>query len=458
MRKWIAAVVLILAGALPAAAQVEPAAEVEARCLAVVQAILNETLDACRETGRDQVCYGHAPLEAVPRAEADLSLAAAGDLADAAAVQSLALGALDAGESAWGLALARLSANMPDEAVTMLLFGAAEVENAGLDVPLVTFPARIRALAGANIRALPAPDAETVALGSLGQPLLVVGRLEDSSWLWVQLEDDRLGWVLAGLLLVEGDTGLLAAVDPADPSIPNTFYGPLQAVMLRAKAGERAACLDAPGGILAQTPAGERTVALWVNSALLVVQPSSTIYLPAQADEMAVWVLEGRVGLLAAGQSRSISAGERVRVPLTDGLVGQIAPRLPEPYVYAEARALPVMALPREIIVPVALGGVIIPGQPQVDPLTGVDVDDPCTVAAFAEARLRSGPGTNYPVRALIQAGDSARPDGRAAGTTDGLLWWRLTRDFWVRSDAVYAAGACGTLPLVEAPPVPVKP
>ncbi|NWG16931.1 MAG: hypothetical protein HXY41_09870 [Chloroflexi bacterium] len=457
MRKWMLVIVLMLAGALPAAAQVEPAAEVEARCLEVVQTILNQTLDACRETGRDQVCYGHAPLEAAPRADADLLLAAPGDLADAAAVQALSLGALDTDESGWGLALARLSANMPDETVTMLLFGAAEVENAGLDVPLVTFPARVRTLAGANIRALPAPDAETVALGNLGQSLLVAGRLEDGSWLWVQLEDDRLGWVLSGLLEVEGDISLLAAVDPADPSVPNTFYGPLQAFTLRAEPSERAPCLAAPGGILAQMPAGGRVVALWVNGALLVVQPSSTIFLPAQPDEMAVWVLEGGVELLAAGERRTVAAGERVRVPLTDGLAGEIAPRLPEPYVYAEARALPVMALPREIVVPVALGGVIIPGQPQVDPLTGVDVDDPCTVAAFAEARLRSGPGMNYPVRALIQAGDSAQPDGRAAGT-DGVLWWRLTADFWVRSDAVYAAGACGALPLVEALPVPVKP
>lgn len=450
MRKLVVMVVWLLVCAVPSAAQ-------EDTCPVVVQAAMNATLPACHNIGRDQVCFGHAPVEAVPRAEARLTLAAPGDTVNATDVQTLRLGAMNLDSQTWGMALARISANLPEDGVTLLAFGDTELDNAGLEVPLVTLPARVKWRTGANIRALPAAEAELVASGNLGVPLLVIGRTADAAWLWVQMSDERLGWVAAELLQIEGNTDALVVVDPEQQAAPNAIYGPLQAFTFRSGIHDKPCPTAPPSGILIQTPAVDRLILLWANGVLLMFDQAATVFLQAQPDELAVQALEGTVEVYAANQLRTVEAGYKVRVPLDNFTVGTTVPRLPEPYVYADMRVLPLSVLPREVVVPVSLGGVIIPGQPSVDPLTAVDPEDACTVAAFTEARLRSGPGTNYPIVARIQAGDSARPDGRIGGT-DGVLWWRLSPDFWVRADAVYMAGACHTLPIVTAPPVPVQP
>ncbi len=74
-----------------------------------------------------------------------------------------------------------------------------------------------------------------------------------------------------------------------------------------------------------------------------------------------------------------------------------------------------------------------------------------CLVTPISgNARLRSGPGTNFGVRGTLNFGTDAQVDGQATGG-DGYLWYRLAAELgWVRSDVVNTSGECENLPEVE--------
>ncbi|MBZ0279065.1 MAG: hypothetical protein K8I60_23165 [Anaerolineae bacterium] len=104
-------------------------------CPAIVETALRAADKLCAATGRNQACYGHLALtaEAQPAA-ADFHFEAEGDIVDVVDLQSLTLSAMDEMTGAWGVALLRLQANIPDtmpgENITFLLFGDVEVTNA----------------------------------------------------------------------------------------------------------------------------------------------------------------------------------------------------------------------------------------------------------------------------------------------------------------------------------------
>jgi len=101
------------------------------RCPAIVQTALAAAERGCAETGRNQVCYGNAMLQAEPQpGDSRLVFRRPGDVVDVAQVRSLRLSPMDIAESVWGVALMRVQANLPDtlpgQNVTMLMFGDVE--------------------------------------------------------------------------------------------------------------------------------------------------------------------------------------------------------------------------------------------------------------------------------------------------------------------------------------------
>jgi len=66
-----------------------------------------------------------------------------------------------------------------------------------------------------------------------------------------------------------------------------------------------------------------------------------------------------------------------------------------------------------------------------------------CQVSPVAAgARARSGPGTDFEVEAVLDAGVAYQVVGQAAGA-DGYGWWLLIDGAWVRSDVVNEIGEC---------------
>jgi len=118
------------------------------------------------------------------------------------------------------------------------------------------------------------------------------------------------------------------------------------------------------------------------------------------------------------------------------------------------ARNTPLALLPRPINLPFSLVGVLQAFEPNTGFLQSLPADGQCVVAWSAAVNLRSGPGTQYPIRESSPAGFAAQPDARAVGL-DGVLWWRLAEGIWVNSNGTAIAGVCGLLPVIDPPPLP---
>lgn len=73
-----------------------------------------------------------------------------------------------------------------------------------------------------------------------------------------------------------------------------------------------------------------------------------------------------------------------------------------------------------------------------------------CTVNSSKAVNKRSGPGTNFDNAGQLQSGTDGVVIGQAKGA-DGLTWWQLDDETWVREDVVTEVGDCTSIPVVEA-------
>lgn len=104
-------------------------------CPAIVQTALAAADQLCASTGRNQACYGHIDLDAVPQpTAADFNFNEIGDIEDVTKIQSLRLTGMNEAANTWGVVVMRLQANIPNtlpgQNVTLLLFGDVEITSA----------------------------------------------------------------------------------------------------------------------------------------------------------------------------------------------------------------------------------------------------------------------------------------------------------------------------------------
>ncbi|MAS32657.1 MAG: hypothetical protein CL610_01545 [Anaerolineaceae bacterium] len=115
-----------------------PALLAQGACPAIVQQALEAADELCVGTGRNQACYGHTAIEAVPQVDSVVNFDAAGDIENLAAIQSLKLHPMDTVSQTWGVALLRLQANLPGtlpgQNVTFLMFGDVEITHVTAEV------------------------------------------------------------------------------------------------------------------------------------------------------------------------------------------------------------------------------------------------------------------------------------------------------------------------------------
>lgn len=413
-------------------------------CAAFVDATYAAAALECADVAPGEACYASSPLTA--SGLSDDKFTRPGDRVTG--LQTLDSGALDLDAGEWGLAVLHMMANTPDQLVTMVVVGAVTLENASPQAePVMTAPVRVTFTDGASLRAQPSAESERVALLLVGQVIPATGALADGSWLRLLLADGRSGWVRADLVTGERDVDHLPVVT-ADDESPESLFSPFQALDFTSRVAD-APCTDAPeSGILLQAT---QPVTMQINGA--EVSFDGTLFLQA-AGEMTVHILENTAQVTSGGVTEIASAGSRIRVRFDPTIPAWTTPRPAEPYRYARLRPLPFRLLPRRVDeLPFNLLGIATPAAPDQPLLDGITSADACTIAAVNEVRLRTGPGRDYVIRGALFAGESANPDGRAQGL-DGVLWWRLSEDVWVRSDVVLAAGICGELPVIGIPPL----
>jgi hypothetical protein len=286
----------------------------------------------------------------------------------------------------------------------------------------------------------------------------VTGRLADSSWLRVQIPNGAAGWISA--LTMTSDVSGVPVIS-RDETPPEMFFRPFASFNFESGMDD-ARCAGVPeSGVLLQSP-GETAYRFRVNG--VYFELAGTMFLQAQPDTFFIaQVLEGEA--LAAVGNRRVTIPQGFETVLLmshadDGTpLPAGAPGVPAPYEHEPLLALPMRLLPRLAYVVFDLRTIIRVRPSTGDsPLAGVLVSDPCVVTVGSDdVNLRSGPGTDFPIRGTINTRESALPIGRATGT-DANNWWQLSQDVWISGTVTVTGGNCAAVPIVEAPVLPPPP
>ncbi len=418
----------------------DPIAMAQPACDALLQTSLASLRTACVDQNTIGACYGHGPLDVSLVQDTAEGFLTPGAIIDLDIIDTLALSPFDLDNRGWGLVQLSIPLNQTDNVITLLALGDVTLTNTGDSAETVPSAlAPIRANQGANIRALPQADATLLTTAFTGDPIRVTGRTPDRAWVRVRLADGRIGWVVASAFN-SSDLADLVTVDAAEPP----GFGPLQAFTLATEPGRDSTCREAPpDGVLLQTPSVPETAVIQVNGYTLRIAPQSTVFMTTPADDLLrVNVLEG------SAQAQPESADDPLMIEAGSGVVFAAVPPVADVYNYAAMGRLPFRSLPRPTYAAIDFDRLLTTPRTG-STLANIGPGDPCTIAAGdTGANLREAPNPSGRVRHVMQPGERALPDARQQGT-DGVLWWRLTADVWVRSDAVQAAGECGTLPVI---------
>ncbi len=375
-------------GALSVLALVPMASAQQARrdCPIIVREALQVVNEACQTVGRNSACYGHLSVEASPRGDQALRFEQSGDTVSLFDVAGLALSPLDEASGAWGVAVMRLQANLPEttpgENVTVLMFGDSQVQ-AVVDERLSrddSTPAEEGVLSlGRTVSGVITDEAFSVfyqiqlRAGDVIDVLMqrTSGNLDtyisllDPDGVEIASNDDdpELGTSGSRLNSVtipsNGFYTLLATryrqqngtstgtFDLTVTSISTRYVQPMQAFYFQSGIGAPS-CAEAPNGMLIQSPRGAVEVRLLVNGVRFDL--GSTAFLQAEPGSfMTIAMLDGIGRVESFGVARIVPAGAFVRVPLdADGVASGI-PTEPEPYDPGIANGLPLSLLEREI-------------------------------------------------------------------------------------------------------------
>jgi hypothetical protein len=240
----------------------------------------------------------------------------------------------------------KVQANLPDtlpgQNVSFVLFGDVQIDNAVTSAATLSVSAK----QAVNVREEPSKTGKVAGALQANTELVADGITEDGAWLRVHAGDNSLqGWVSSSIVTTTGDLKTLAVVKADAPR-----YSPMQAFYF--KSGKKdAPCEQAPdSGILIQTPQGAGKITLNVDGADITL--GSTAYFQAQpSGEMTMSVVEGQGTVTAGGQTVTVPAGARARVPLDANLTANGAPVGPEPYDAAALGVLPLKLVPQVVTI-----------------------------------------------------------------------------------------------------------
>ena len=437
MRFWRISITLALglavlwSGGLSAAVRVPTvAAQDGGSCEELTAQAIQAAQETCADVARGEACLATASALESDRERINTEGARI-PLADLRALYTSA----DATANAWGVAVAALTAGLPDEAgaVTAVFFGetetAAPAQQADQRPTLTVYN---RGGSPINVRNGAAVTYAVVGQMAGGEEALADGRNEQADWVRVQFSGG-IGWVFVPLIGWDGDWDALNALEvllPNDVTPPVQAAEPFQALTFTSGA---AICPQAPSGLLLQY-AGEQTASVIVDQVTLDFADATLLITAQPNDALEVKALSGAATITARGIPQEVERGQGVRVTLggEDGLTPLSDPQVLRTYAFPSVAYAPLELLPQPTACTV--------GLPSED----------------AQVSLRVGPGEERGVLAAMSAQASYPVIGWAAAP-DGSPWWQLDTGetpTWAPQSAVRALGACEAVAEVEPPPL----
>ena len=326
----------------------------QASCNIDIDDVMSQVESVCISIDDNQVCYGNFEVNTIAQANAPTQdFSEQGDLADVAYIRSLYLSGLNPDTETWGIAQMRLVTPTAtgNQDINLLLFGDIEVENAVEET--ISFDVTVNDSA-ANVRNSPRSTALVLASIPSGENIEAVGRLEDNSWLRVNLGDDGIGWVASFLVSPADEDNNLEDLAVQESSTP--YFGAMQAFYFTDGGTSQCGNLNADG-LLIQTPEGSARVTLLINEVSIELIPGangSTALVSGNAiDGMTVSVIDGEAVVASNGSSFFVGASEETTIPLDENLSAIGSPALPVNFDVEEMSNLPLLPLFRDGSIPI---------------------------------------------------------------------------------------------------------
>jgi Big-like domain-containing protein len=286
-----------------------------ATCTPLVEAALKEADKNCdaQSLDRNSACYGYKQVEATfSQIMPDNFFTKPSDRAALTAMQSIHTSAADTKKQIWGVALLRvLASNIPDtlpgQALTFLLMGDTELENA-VPADKAYQPAQsinVIVRGGTNFRSAPSANANVTTSIAEDATLPIDALSPDQQWVRAVF-NKAPGWVNRDRL------GANTGVDGL-PVIHDYDRVPMQAFYIRTR-GANLECSQAPNTLVLQ---GAENVAvdLTANGAYIRIGSGSTVALNTPADnQLQLTALHGS----ASVEGVTVNAGFTIQAPLSD--------------------------------------------------------------------------------------------------------------------------------------------
>ncbi len=391
-------------------------------CAVPLDQVIATAGEACSGLDANIVCYGG---EAVSVALNDNNEAAweIGDRFNLQNVATIYVSTADL-ESTWGIAMLTIQANLPDNAMNMVLFGEAEINNL-VEVregPLPTVTVQNIAGYGINLREGPGTNFPTAGTMNGNDVFTGDGQNATGEWFRVQT-DDGIAWVHHSLISIDGNTEELAVLD-------SPYTEPMQAFTLTTTNSEL--CGVATSGLLIQLT-GENKAQIQVNGVALEFETAALLLQAVPNEDLQIHVLEGDVEVTAQNSTVAASTDQSVRVELggDETLSPVSSPLVSDHYSFAAVGGAPVELLDTADLVCVA-------GLPYNTPAISV----------------YTGPGEDYGISFNMDTETHYSVTGFAPDDNE-QNWWQLNTgrgQSWVPETGVHTAGLCGNIAQVEPP------
>ena len=318
----------------------------------------------------------------------------------------------------------QMAAGLPDDAenaVTMVLFGGAELTNTVIipEGPPVTLD--IRNVAGYTINLRSGPSTDNPEAGSMNNNAAAIadGRNEAGDWIRIQSEEGHK-WVHWTLIYADGDIDTLQVTS-------SKYTLPMQSFNLITGNTLGDGCQS--GGLLVRL-SGEDTARIQINGIDISFTDATFLVKAATNEKTQIMVLAGLINAESEAVDLDAPAGSLVEAAIggDDGLSVIDRPHLIDSFSFAATSNAPLAVLPGDSIC-----------------LAGVNEGDDLMT-------IRTGPGDEF---ATLFDLDAAEHYNIAGQTGD---WWELDipgyNQAWIPQDAVLTAGRCSEIEVVEAPAI----
>lgn len=259
-------------------------------CPALVELALSQVGNNCTDLGRNSACYGFNRISASFNQTVETNFfTLPADRSDLAKIQSVQTTPLDLDQGQWGIAVMNVQANvpgtLPGQAVTFLLMGDSEIENA---VPLSSDTVQTVTVilqAATDLRSGSQPESAVIGNLAAGTVIDANGISQDGTAIRLKTESGN-AWVNRDAVNPNPTLDKL-------PKIKLNTDSPMQSFYFRTRPGTNLECAQTPSVLTIQSPQNIK-VNLTANGADIEMGSLITLQILPDGNTMQLTTLEGQ--------------------------------------------------------------------------------------------------------------------------------------------------------------------